>query len=126
MARGHPVAVRAVVVRTIFSNMVSGSALKAGEVGIADGSWGWRTGCRIVMCRDIYIDGVFPSPCCIGCSSHCLSICDDCFDHPGSLSIEILGVLGNKSFLEDYLPRSTKAAWVGEDGDLWQGKLGRD
>ena len=110
MARGYPVAARVVVVRTIFSDMVSRSALKAGEVGTMDGSWSWRTGCGIVMCRGIYIDGVFPGPCCIGCSSHCLCICDDRSDHPSSLSIETPGILGNKSFLEDCLPGSMKVA----------------
>ena len=126
MARGCPVAVRAMVVRTIFSDMVPGLALKAGEVGTADGTWGWRTGCGIVMCRGIYVDGVLPGPCCIGCSGHCLCICDDRSNHPDSLSIETPGILGNESSLEDCLPGLTKAVWVGGDGNLWRGKLGRD
>ena len=36
MAGGHPVAVRAVVVRTILSDMIPRPALKAREVGTAD------------------------------------------------------------------------------------------
>ena len=119
VARSRPVAVRAVEVGTIFSDVVPRSALKTEEVGTADGSWGWRTGCEIVMCGAIYVDGVFPSSCCISCSSHCLCICDDCSDHPGFLRVETPGILGNESSLEDCLPGSTKAAWVGGDGDLW-------
>ena len=126
MARGRPIAVRTVVVRTIFSDVVPRSALKAGEVGTADGSWGWRTGCEIVMCGAIYVNGVFPSSCCISCSSHCLCICDDCSDHPGSLHVETLGVLENESSLENCLPRSMKVTWIGGDSNLWRGKSGRD
>ena len=116
MARGHPVVVRAVVVRTIVSDMVPRLALKAGEIGTVDGSWGWRMECGIVMCGGIYIDGVFPGPCYISCGSHCLCICDDRSDHPGSLWVETSGILGNESSLEDCLPGLTKAAWVGGDG----------
>ena len=126
MARGRPVAVRAVVVRTIFSDIIPRLALKAEEVGTMDGSWGWRMGCGIVMCRAIYIDGVFPGSCCIGCSSHCLCVYNDCSNYPGSLHIESSGVLGNESSLEDCLPRSTKATWIGGDSNLWQGKSGKD
>ena len=126
MARGCPVAVRAVVVRTIFPDVVPRSALKAGEVETVDGSWGWRTGCGIVMCGGVYINGVFPGPCCISCSSHGLCICKDRSDHPGSLHVETPGVLGNEFSLEDCLSGSTKAVWVGGDNDLWQGKPGRN
>ena len=40
MARGCPIAVRAVVVGTILSNMVPRLALKAREVGTVNWSWG--------------------------------------------------------------------------------------
>ena len=126
VARGRPVAVRAVVVRTIFSDVVPGSALKAGEIGTTDGSWGWRLGCRIVMCGGIHIDGVFSGSCCISCSSHCLCICNDRSDHPCSLRVETPGILGDEPSLEDCLPGLMKAVWVGGDGDLWRGKSGRD
>ena len=126
MARGHPIAVRAVVVRIIFFDMVPRSALKAGEVGTADGSWDWRTGCGIVMCRAIYINGVFPGSCCISCSSHCLHVCNDCSDHPGSLHVETPDVLGNEFSLKDCLPRLMKVMWIREDSNLWQGKSGGD
>ena len=42
MAGGHPVAVRAMVVRTILSDMVPRLALKTREIGIVDWSWSWR------------------------------------------------------------------------------------
>ena len=119
MARGRPVAVRAAVVGTILSDMVPRSALKAGEVGTADWSWGWRTRCGVVMCQGIYIDGVFSGSCHIGCSSHCLCVCNDHSDHPGSLSIETPGILGDESPLKDSLLGMSKMVWVGGGGNLW-------
>ena len=126
MARGHPVAVRAVVVGTILSDMISRLALKAREVGTMDWSWGWRMGCRIVMCWGIYINGIFPGPCCIGCSSHCLCVHNDRSDHPGFLGVETPSILGDESPLKDRLSGLTKMAWVRGGGDLWRRKLGRN
>ena len=126
MTRGHPVAVRAAVVGIILSDMIPRPALEAREVGTMDWSWDWRMGCGIVMCWDIYINGIFPSPCCIGCSSHCLCVCDDRSDHPGSLGIETPSILGDESPLKDCLSGLTKTAWVRGGGDLWRRKLGRD
>ena len=126
MAGGRPVAVRAVVVRTILSDMIPRLALKAREVGTMNWSWGWRMGCRIVMCWGIYINGVFPGPHCIDYSSHCLCVCNDCSDHPGSLGIETPGILGDESPLKDHLSGLTRMVWVRGGGNLWRRKLGRD
>ena len=126
MARGHPVVVRAVVVRTILFDMVPRSALKAGEVGTADWSWGWRMRCGVVMCRGVYVDGVFSGSCRIGYSSQCLYVCDDRSDHLGSLGIETPGILGDEPPLKDCLSRLTKTVWVRGDSDLWGRKSGRD
>ena len=110
MARGRPVAVRAAVVGAILSDMVPRLALKAREVGTVDWSWGWRMGYRVVMCQGVYINGVFLGSCRIGYSSHYLCICNDHSDHPGSLSIETPGILGDESSLEDCLPGLSKVA----------------
>ena len=118
MAGGHPVAVRAAIVRAILSDMVPRPALKAGEVGTADWSWGWRMGCGIIMCWGIYINRVLSGSCHIGCSSHCLCICDDCSDHPSPLGIETSGILGDESSLKDCLPGSMKMAWIRGDSNL--------
>ena len=126
MARGRPIAVRAAVVGTILSDMIPRLALEAREVGTADWSWSWRMGCRIVICWGIYINGIVPSPHCIGCSSHCLCICDDHSDHPGSLGIETPGILEDESSLKDRLSGPTKTAWIRGGGNLWRRKLGRD
>ena len=78
------------------------------------------------MCWGVYINRVFSSFCHIGCSSHCLYICDDCSDHPGFLGIETPGILGDESLLKDHLSGLTKMVWVRGGGDLWRRKLGRD
>ena len=107
------------VVKTVLPDMVLGLALKTGEIGTVDWSWSWRTRCRVVVCQGVYIDRILSGSCCVGCSSHCLCICDDCFDHPGSLGIETPGILGDESPLKDHLSGPIKMAWVRGDSDLW-------
>ena len=119
MAGGCPVAVGVMVVRTVLPDMIPGSALKTGEIGTMDWSWSWRMRCGVVVCWGVYIDRVLSGSYCVGCSSHCLYICDDCSDHPGSLSIKTPGILGDESSLKDCLSGPTKTVWVRGDGNLW-------
>ena len=126
MARGHPIAVRAAVVRTVLSDVVPRSALKTREIGTVDWPWSWRMRCWIIVYQSVYINRVLSGSCHIGCSSHCLCISDDCPNHPGSLGIEAPGILEDEFPLKDCLPGPTKTAWVRGDGNLWWRKSGRD
>ena len=119
MARGCPVAVRAMVVRTVLSNVVPRLALKTREIGTVDWSWSWRTRCGVIVCQSIYINRVLSGSCCIGCSSHCLCICDDYSNHPGFLGIETSGVLEDESSLKDCLSRPTKTVCIRGGSNLW-------
>ena len=72
--RSCPVAVRAMVVGTVFPNVIPRSALKAREIGTANWTWGRGVWCRIVASQGVYINQILPSFCCIGCCSHCLCV----------------------------------------------------
>ena len=78
------------------------------------------------MCRGIYINRVFSGSHHIGCSSHCLCVCNDYSDHPSFLSIETPGILEDESSLKNRLSGPMKTAWVGGGGNLWRRESGRD